>query len=50
MSQSWTAAGGRLAAMHARMAAFLAAAVLSWGWGFVPFVADFDTGDVNSQS
>lgn len=32
-----------------RMAAFLAAAVLSWGWGFVPFVADFDKGDVNSQ-
>ncbi|WP_305764082.1 acyltransferase [Corynebacterium sp. HMSC076D02] len=32
-----------------RVWAIAVAAVLSWGWGFVPFVADYAKGDVNSQ-
>lgn len=32
-----------------RMGVIAGAAVLSWGWGFIPFVADYSEDQVNSQ-
>ncbi|MDY5840565.1 MAG: acyltransferase [Corynebacterium camporealensis] len=39
---------GTLAA-RTRIIVLIAAAVVSLGWGFLPFVADFEDGDINSQ-